>query len=78
MRAKKCLGESLKQSAKLNENLIRQLQCIVGKDDEVVEAMDQQPTKICLLDYPSSNYELMYDYGDNLMLAGRQRQLYFM
>jgi signal transduction histidine kinase len=78
MRAKKCLGESLKQSAKLNDNLIRQLQCIVGKDDQVVEAMDQQQPTLCLLDHPSSNYELMYDYGDNLILAGRQRQLYFM
>lgn len=36
-------------------------------------------TEECVVDEPSSNYELLYEYNlENLSLASRKEQLYFM
>lgn len=55
-----------------------QLGCIVSGEDEIIPKTGTHPQK-CRVDEPSGNYELLYEYCcDNLMMVGRQEQLYFM
>lgn len=54
--------EAGKPTARLSVNLLRQMQCIV-KEKDVLGEGEPVLTEECVVDEPSSNYELLYEYN---------------
>ena len=46
----------------MNQNVKNQLDCIISRDEQIcfVQAVDNEEE--CLMDEPSANYEMMFEY----------------
>jgi hypothetical protein len=62
VKAKKGKDAAGRPTARLNPNILRQMQCIVRDNDALAEGVPVL-TEECVVDEPSSNYELLYEYN---------------